>query len=196
MITKHAHSHRRRRSTFASRTASSTGIAPSPPSFAALPSNGLPTNEPARGGGAADGAPSASSLAEQLLYVGDTIILDVEGGESVATTGLSDASVVVRPSTTAWHETAFVVRPQQNYAAEKALLHELEARGLSVEQGSASAELRHLYEARASERQINEGEFRQKRGQQVRVDARRRESGSGVLARACAAASLSRSPLT
>ena len=109
-------------------------------------------------------------LASGDLCVGDTVFLDVAGCGSLATQGLSDTQVAIHTTSecSSWHQAAFLVRLQQSYTAEKALRAELQACGLSREQGAANPDFRHLFDAREQEQRLNSYEFQYKIGSDVR----------------------------
>lgn len=113
---------------------------------------------------------SPPSTQLELLCIGDLITLDDDGGGSIATHGLADTTVGVEDSHVGWTQTAFMIRPQQNYAAENALNAELEKRGLSREVAAANADqtLRMLFDTCANEVRINLSEFEQKCGVEIR----------------------------
>ena len=107
----------------------------------------------------------------ELLCIGDLIILDVEDGSGcVATHGLADSTVNIDANSVSWMESAFMMRPQQNYTSEVELNSVLETRGLSREQAAANPDhtLRMLFDACANEQRINTSEFDQKCGVEIR----------------------------
>ena len=108
----------------------------------------------------------------ELLYLGDVIVLDSDSIGAVASQGLADEEATIHPHLINghidYHQAAFLVRAQQNYAAENALCAELDAQGLSRDKAHVKPEFRRLFDARANEIRINAGEFEQKKGLEVR----------------------------
>jgi hypothetical protein len=104
----------------------------------------------------------------ELLNVGDLLVLDVDGDCYVSSEGMLDTDVSANVARSGERfdqfQSAFLLRPQQNYVAENRLRAELDAKGVSRALAQTLPEFRGLFEARESEKSINLGEFEHKMG--------------------------------
>lgn len=109
-----------------------------------------------------------------LLRLGDLCVLDVEGDSYVSSEGVLDTNVFANVPQAGdrvnCHQSAFVIRLQQNYAAENKLRRKIEERGMTRVQAQQAfdPEMRQLFDARENEKRINAAEFDFKKGLEVR----------------------------
>ena len=109
-------------------------------------------------------------MAEDLLSVGDIIVLDVDSDSTIATQGFSDVHVFANLEQTGLNscESSFIVRPQQNYAAEYNLREVLERDSVDREAARVMPKYRQIFDERENEKRLNAREFEHKLGMEVR----------------------------
>eukprot|EP00966_Prymnesium_polylepis_P310962 7184464-Prymnesium_polylepis.1 len=111
--------------------------------------------------------------ANDYLHVGDLIVLEesASAGSFVVTEGHdADASVAIRESRVTAHTATavFLLRAQQNTRYEKQLSHALETDGIRRLAARGVPKYNELFDAAENEARLNELEFAQKQGSDVR----------------------------